>query len=421
MIKATEMQASSGSLQVGVYNISIAKPVSHANVLIFNYNQDGARNVIYEVQTDIDGQTEVLSLPAPPLEYSLSPDMPKPFSEYDIEVTADGFESVLVNNVQIFPNQIAIAPVDMVPLGVSESNEEEVINITPPTLWGDYPSKIPEEEIKAMPDESGFVVLDEVIIPEYIVVHDGVPNDNSAPNYYVPFKDYIKNVASSEIYSTWPDAAIRANILAIISFTLNRVYTEWYRGRGKSFTITNSTAYDHYFVYGRNIFEEINIIVDEMFTTYIKRYGVKQPLFAQYCDGVRVSCPNWLSQWGCVDLAERGYSAIEILRYYYGDDIYLENAELVSGIPQSYPGSPLRLGSTGSDVRTIQNQLNVISNNYPSIIKVRADGVFGEQTQEAVIRFQQIFNLTVDGIVGFATWYQISNIYVAVSKLAELN
>lgn len=420
MLKAMEMQSSSGGLQVGVYNITIAQPVSHANVIVFNYNSDGARNVIYEVQTDVDGQTEVLQLPTPPLEYSLSPNMPKPFSEYDIEVTADGFESVLINNVQIFPQQIAIAPVDMIPLDISEENEE-VINIAPPTLWGDYPSKIPEEEIKAMPDESGFVVLDEVVIPEYIVVHDGAPNDSSAPDYYVPFKDYIKNVASSEIYSTWPDAAIRANILAIISFTLNRVYTEWYRGRGKTFTITNSTAYDHFFVYGRNIFEEINIIVDEMFTTYIKRYGVRQPLFAQYCDGVRVSCPNWLSQWGCVDLAENGYSAIEILRYYYGEDIYLENAEIVSGIPQSYPGSPLRLGSTGNNVRIIQNQLNAISNNYPSISKIRADGVFGEQTQEAVIRFQQIFNLTVDGIVGFATWYQISNVYVAVSKLAELN
>lgn len=184
--------------------------------------------------------------------------------------------------------------------------------------------------------------------------------------------------------------------------------------------LTYSTAYDHFFVYGRNIFEEINIAVDEMFTTYIKRIGSRQPLFAQYCDGVRVNCPNWLSQWGCVDLAEAGYSAIDILRYYYGDDIYLENATSVSGVPQSYPGTPLRLGSTGNDVRTIQNQLNRIADNYPSINKVRVDGVYGEQTEEAVIRFQQIFNLTVDGVVGFSTWYAISNIYVAVTKMAEL-
>lgn len=419
MIKTMEVQDSLGGLQVGVFNISIAKPVSHANVQIFNYNEDGARNLIYAIETDIDGQTEIIYLSAPPIEYSLSPDMPKPFSEYNVEITADGFESVLVNNVQIFSGQIAIQHIDLTPLVASNENNE-VIDILPPTLWGDYPSKIPEEEVKALPDESGFVVLDEVIIPEYIVVHDGTPNDNSAPDYYIPFKDYIKNVASSEIYSTWPDAAIRANVLAIISFTLNRVYTEWYRGKGKSFTITSSTAYDHFFVYGRNIFEEINIIVDEMFTTYIKRPGSRQPLFAQYCDGVRVSCPNWLSQWGCVDLAESGYSAIDILKYYYGNDIYLENASSVSGVPQSYPGTPLRLGSSGNDVRTIQNQLNRIADNYPTINKIRADGVFGENTEEAVIRFQQIFNLTTDGVVGFSTWYAISNIYVAVTKMAEL-
>lgn len=241
MIKAAEISQSFGSIQVGVFNMGIAMPVNDARVNIFNYNADGARNLIYAVSTDSDGQTDVLSLPTPPLDYSLSPDMPKPFSEYNVEVNADGFENALINNVQIFSGQISIQHIDLIPTGIS-NNETEVINIPAPTLWGDYPPKIPEEEVKEIPDESGFVVLDQVVIPEYIVVHDGRPNDTSAPNYYVPFKDYIKNVASSEIYSTWPDAAIRANVLAIISFTLNRVFTEWYRGKGKNFTITSSTA-----------------------------------------------------------------------------------------------------------------------------------------------------------------------------------
>ncbi len=419
MIKAMELQNSRGMLKVGVFSLSIAKPISYANVRIFNYNNDGTRNVILIMETSVDGITETVSLSAPPIEYSLSPNMPKPFSEYDVEITADGFESALINNVQIFSEQTAILNVNLNP-SISTNYNQEIINIFPPRLWGNYPSKIPEQEIKPIPDESEFAVLDQIVIPEYIVVHDGNPNDPSAPNYYVPFKDYIKNVVSSEIYSTWPDAAIRANVLAVISFTLNRVFTEWYRGKGKAFTITSSTAYDHFFVYGRNTYEEINLIVDEMFTTYIKRYGSRQPLFAQYCDGVKVNCPNWLSQWGCVDLAEAGYSAIDILRYYYGNDIYLENASRVSGVPISYPGTALRLGSVGNDVRTIQNQLNRIADNYPSINKVKEDGIFGAQTEEAVLKFQQIFNLTVDGIVGFSTWYQISNIYVAVSKLAEL-
>lgn len=183
--------------------------------------------------------------------------------------------------------------------------------------------------------------------------------------------------------------------------------------------ITYATAYDHFFVYGRNIYEEISNIVDEMFTTYVTRPGIRQPLFTQYCDGVRVTCPNWMSQWGSQELAEQGYSAVDILRYYYGDDIYLEQAEKVSGIPSSFPGN-LQSGDSGPNVRTIQEQLNAISNNYPAIPKIRVDGVFGEQTRDAVMAFQEIFNMPVSGIVDFPTWYQISGIYVAVEKLAEL-
>lgn len=296
--------------------------------------------------------------------------------------------------------------------------EPTTINIKENTLWGDFPPKIPEAEVKPLPEASGFVVLDEVVIPEFIVVHSGGPN-SAGQDYWVPFKDYIKNVASSEIYSTWPVATIRANVLAIISFTLNRVFTEWYRGQGKNFTITNSTAFDQAFSYGRNIYAEISNIVDEVFTNYITRNGIMQPLLTQYCDGKRVSCPNWLSQWGSATLGEQGRNYLEILKNYYGD-IYIDQAKIVSGVPVSYPGAPLNLGSNGAAVRTIQNQLNAISNNYPLIPKVRVDGIYGQQTAEAVRTFQKIFNMPQTGVVDFATWYRISHIYVAVTRLATL-
>ena len=238
--------------------------------------------------------------------------------------------------------------------------------------------------------------------------------------FYVPFKDYIKNVASSEIYSTWEDSAIRANVLAINSFTLNRVYTEWYRSMGYNFTLTNSTAFDQSFVFGRTIFDRISRIVDESFTTYIKRYNANQPLFAQYADGRRVSRDGWLSQWGSQELAQRGYTAIEILRYYYGDDIYLEQAETVSGVPVSYPGTELTIGSTGSAVAAIQNQLDRIGRTYYSVGRPTPDGIYGTQTAASVSAFQGIFNLPQTGVVDLATWYQISQVYVALEKLAEL-
>lgn len=412
------MQSETGNLRVAVFNTSVAIPIGNARVFILQNDEQGNQTTLAEVFTDVSGQTDLIQLPAPPFQYSLEPDQPRPYSEYNVYVESDGFEPALINGVQIFSQSTAIQEVYLLP--IEESEQEEIINIPPPTLWGNYPTKIPESEEKELSPETGFVVLDEVVIPEYIVVHDGDPNDSSAPNYWVSYKDYIKNVASSEIYSTWPDAAIRANILAINSFTLNRVYTEWYRNMGKDFTITNSTRYDQFFVYGRNIFEEISVVVDEMFTNYIKRPGQRQPLFTQYCDGRSVSCPNWLSQWGSASLAEEGYSTIQILRYYYGNDIYLETASKVSGVPTSYPGYALELGSTGNSVRTIQEQLNSISNNYPAINKVVVDSVFGERTREAVITFQGIFNLPQSGIVDFPTWYEISEVFVAVEKLAEL-
>lgn len=257
-------------------------------------------------------------------------------------------------------------------------------------------------------------------IPQTITVHLGAP-DSDAENVTVSFADYIKNVASSEIYPTWPENAIRANIYAQISYALNRIYTEWYRSRGYPFDITNSTAYDQSFVKNRDIFENISQIVDEIFNDYIKREGSLEPLFAAFCDGREVVCDG-LSQWGSVDLANQGYTPFEILTQYYGDDIELVRDAPIQNITQSFPGETLRIGSSGREVRDIQVQLNRISKDYPSISKIQnVDGVFGEATENAVREFQRIFNLTPDGLVGKATWYKIKYIYVAVANLAELD
>lgn len=257
------------------------------------------------------------------------------------------------------------------------------------------------------------------IIPEYITVHLGAPGTN-APNVTVPFAEYIKNVASSEIFPTWPESAIRANILAQISYALNRVYTEYYRSRGYDFDITNSTSIDQSYVEGREIFENIGQIVDEIFSTYISRQGNVEPLFAAYCDGVEVRC-NGLSQWGTVSLAQQGRTPYEILQYYFGDDIDLVYDAPIGGVEESYPGVLLRLGSSSDAVRFIQERLNRISQNYPNIPRISNPiGIFNTETENAVRTFQQTFNLTPDGVVGRATWYAILRIYAAVKRLADI-
>lgn len=256
-------------------------------------------------------------------------------------------------------------------------------------------------------------------IPQTVTVHLGAP-DEPAANVTVNFPDYIKNVASSEIYPTWDESAITANINAQVSFVLNRVYTEYYRSRGYDFTITSSTAYDQKFIQGRNIFENIDRITDEIFNRYIRRQGTEEPLFAQFCNGTTTTCDG-LSQWGSQALAEEGLNSIEILRNYYGNDIELVVNVPISGIRSSYPGSPVRIGDTGNDVIVIQRELNRISQNYPAIPKINpVDGIFGENTQNSVIKFQEIFNLTSDGIVGEATWYKLVFLYVGVTRLSEL-
>ncbi|GHV00770.1 peptidoglycan-binding protein [Clostridia bacterium] len=404
-----------GGLKIDTYAGTVARPVDNARVTV--RPRGDSQKILEELVTDSSGQSPEIELAAPPVEYSMEPAEPMPYSEYDLDVTADGFEPVHIEGVQILPDSTAIQPVYLKP--IAGRNERETIQIPRHVLWGEYPPKTPEEEVKPLPPAENFVVLPNPVIPETIIVHAGAPANSSAPNYYVPFKDYIKNVASCEIYATWPESTLTANILAIVSFTLNRVYTEWYRGKGYPFTITNSTAYDHAFQYGRNIFEQISRVVDDVFSMYITRPNIRQPLLAQYCDGRKVSCPQWMTQWGSKSLGDQGWPAINILKNFYGWDIFLMNATRVEGVPQSFTGS-LQLGSSGTAVRTIQEQLNAVSKNYPLIPKLKADGIFGANTLSAVKTFQNVFNLPSTGIVNSATWYKISDIYVAVTRLGEL-
>ena len=411
----TENAESRGTLQVSVVSALGLIPVENATVTIsYTGVPDQA---IESLTTDSSGQTPTVSLPAPPIELSLDPDATiQPYSEYNITVTAEGYEPVSVSGSELLADQLSLQPIVMNPLEATDE-DEKLVDIPVHTLFGDYPPKIPEEEIKPMAD-TGEIVLSRVVVPEYVIVHDGAPSDSTASNYWVRYKDYIKNVASSEIYSTWPEAAIYANILVIMSFTLNRVYTEWYRNQGYNFTITSSTAYDQKWIYGRNIFENIDYLVDSIFANYLARPGVQQPIFTSYCDGNRVTC-NGLSQWGSKYLADQGYSAIEIIRYYYGNDMYIATADIISGVPSSYPGYDLTIGSSGDKVRQLQTQLNRIARNYPAIPTVVADGIYGPSTAESVRTFQRIFNLPQTGVTDYPTWYEISDIYVGVSRIAE--
>lgn len=412
MQKATDR----GQLKIHVTTERGFFPIKDASICL-SYTGNPTE-IIEELSTDISGQTAAVELPAPPLEYSMEPSEFQPYSEYTIQVNASGYRPINISGISVLPDKTSIQNVRMETATVENPLERNIV-ITANTLYGNFPPKIPEDEIKPM-TESGEIVLSRVVIPEYVIVHDGPPSDSSANDYYVRYRDYIKNVASSEIYATWPDAALRANILAIMSFTLNRVYTEWYRNKGYDFTITSSTAFDHKFVYGRNIFSNISNIVDEMFNSYLSRPNVRQPILTQYCDGQRVSCPNWMTQWGSKYLADQGYSTIEILRYYYGSSMYINTADEISGVPASWPGSNLEVGSTGDKVRMLQEQLNRIARNYPALPTIAVDGIYGSATKAAVEKFQSIFGLPVTGIVDFRTWYRISEIYVAVSRIAEL-
>ena len=406
-----------GRLQINVTSEITSYPVSEAEISISYTGIPESQ--LERLKTDSSGQTETVELDAPPVEYSLDEQNDRqPYSEYTLDISAPGYQPMSIAGTEILADVKAIQNVRLKP-SAEGTEEEEVFVIPAHTLYAEYPPKIAEEEIKPV-NETGEIVLSRVVIPEYIVVHDGSPRDSTAKNYYVRYRDYIKNVASSEIYATWPADTIRANVLAIMSFTLNRVYTEWYRNKGYDFTITSSTAFDHKWIPERNIYDSISVIVDELFSNYLSRPNVRQPILTQYCDGRQVTCPNWMTQWGSKSLGDQGYSAIEILRYFYGDNMYINMAQEISGIPASWPGYTLEVGSSGDKVRQMQEQLNVIAGAYPALPKISVDGIYGPATEEAVKKFQEVFDLPVMGKVDYATWYKISGIYVGVSRIAEL-
>lgn len=404
-----------GKLRVNVTESDGIIPIDNATIEIAN---TGTPNTVFEqLNTDANGNSETIELAAPPLEYSMEPTDNQPYSEYNIRITAPGYSEQLITGVQIFSTQTGIQNIRLIPDPTQEYIYDPTV-IGGHTLWEYYPPKIAEAEIKPL-NESGEIVLRKVVVPETIVVHNGTPSDSTATNYYVPYLDYIKNVASCEIYSTWPEASIQANVLAIMSFTLNRVYTEWYRNKNFNFTITSSTAFDHKWMKGKTIYESIERVVDSLYNNFISRPNIKQPILTQYCDGKRVSCPNWMTQWGSKALGDDGFSAIEILRYYYGSDVYINQAEIISGIPASYPGYNLTNGSSGEAVIQIQEQLNRIAQVYSAIPTINVDGIYGPATANAVRQFQKVFNMPQSGIVDYPTWYKISQIYVGVTKIGS--
>lgn len=367
--------------------------------------------------TDASGATVGIPVEAPDPEESLDPANEElPYETVDVEVSAESYRKVRVRGVQVFAGQTALVQVSMEPelIGPREAGSDGTV------IYDIPPNRVDAGSGQDVPDAGiAPAILDSVVIPEYVTVHLGRPTV-SASNVTVSFSHYIKNVCCSEIYPTWPENALRANIYCQISLVLNRIFTEWYRSRGYNFDITNSTSFDQYFVYGRNIFENVSRIVDEIFTTYARKANFIEPFYTEYCNGTTATCPG-LKQWGTVTLAQQGYTPLGILRYYYGNQINLYEASIVSGVPSSYPGYSLSVGSTGTPVATIQTLLTRIRTNYPLIPSVgTVDGIYGNATRLAVRQFQSIFNLTVDGVVGKATWYKISYIYVAVKKLAEL-
>lgn len=420
-----------GTLFIKLLSAEGAFPVPGS--IVISQTENGERVFELKIETDSDGLAPVVTLDAPDRSISLDPESTEiPYAAYDVEATAAEYAPVLIEGVQVYSGVESYLPISMIPVfsagdlspdaftsdtrSVSGAADQQLVHYTipqPALTAASASGPQPRGVCSSQP-----FVLDKVFIPEYITVHLGKPQSYNA-NETVSFPYYIKNVCSSEIYPTWPENALRANIYAQISLALNRVFTEWYPSKGYSFNITNSTQYDQYYVSGRNIFTNISRIVDEIFNTYLRRMGDFAPYYAEYCNGTSVTCSG-MSQWGTVTLANQGLTPIQILRHYYGSNFELATTTDIRSIPSSYPGTPLRIGSTGNSVRIMQRQLNRIGKNYPNIPQLALDGVYGPGTADAVKIFQRQFNLTADGVVGKKTWYKISYIYVAVKKMAEL-
>lgn len=382
-------------------------------IRVYKINQG---EIVYEnfYVTNREGKTTNIPLYAPDIELSLEEENDvRPYETYNVEFRLSGYEVQEIQNIQIFAEEACYLPIHPTPTRRQVFPGRSISSIIDHHLLTNYGGNNQGQ----MPMNLGRV-RGEVIIPTFITVHLGRPQ-STAENVTVPFLYYLKNVASSEIYPTWPYEALKANILAQTSLALNRIYTEWYPSQGYDFDITNSTAFDQAFVKDRNIFDSVSEVVNEVFNLYIQKANYQEPYYTEYCDGKIATCPG-MKQWGTLSLANQGYTAIEILRYYYGDSIQIRESNNIQDMKASYPGI-LKIGSRGQEVMEMQEFLNAIAINYPAIpVIFPVNGIFGESTEEAVRVFQRQFNLTVDGIVGKATWYKISYIYVAVRKLAEL-
>ncbi len=405
-----------GKLIVVLRTASGALPINNGSITV---SDERGNAVFYEFLTAASsGISKVATLETPPKSISLDSDegTARPYSLYTVDIRAEGSYRMEITGVQMFEDTTTQLPIELIPLpeNISSPDDADIIII-----------RIPEHVLRSTPpqsDENAIAIpavniATGVYIPETITVHLGTP-DEGAPNVTLPFIDYIKNVASSEIYPTWPEESLRANIIAQISLSLNRIYTEWYRSRGYSFDITNSTAFDQAFVYGRNVFEEMSVIVDEIFNNYLVRPNSIEPLFASYCNGTTTTCAG-LSQWGTVSLAEGGQSSEDILGFYYGNVIITETDDIRTP-EESYPGEPLSNGDEGEDVRILQEQLNRIAINFPQLPLTEVTGVYGESTVNAVSEFQRLFVLPVTGVTDRATWYRVSQIYSSVKRLAEI-
>lgn len=384
---------------------------------------DAGGSVRARLVTDADGFAEAADLPAPDAAYSLDAanTTVQPYALYRIEAALDGWQPLVLNGVQVFDAQQTVARLNLLPAGAAPASavsrtgevETDIVTIPPHTLFAGNGGSGPAPE-ELLPGS----VLTRIVVPKKITVHLGKPSAN-VRNVTVSFQSYIANVASSEVYPTWPEEALRANIIAQVSLALNRIWTEWYPSRGYSFNITGSPGYDQAYVNGRTVFAVMERLTAELFNTFVQRSGDAEPYFTEYCDGKTVTCPG-MKQWGTVDRAREGMNALQILRYYYGNRVQLVTTDNIAAIPSSYPGSPLRRGSTGTNVRILQKQLSRIAKDYPSFGKPVVTGTFDEATENSVKKFQKQFSLTADGVVGRATWNKVSFIYVSVKDLAEL-
>lgn len=429
---------SNSNLKIHCFLASSYIPVVGAKVIITEADRDfNNLKEVLTTETKESGLVENISLEVPLCSTGKINEVP--YGIYNIEVSKEGFKNVIVKGVQVFPNKKSIQRIYLekgqkdaacsknfivIPehkqvmqqcSSCQGSQSSLKLKAEPPVKTGGKNKKRKQNK----KNRSMMRVLGEVEIPSVITVHCGAPDNSEAPNYTVSFIDYIKNVGSSELYSTWDSNSLRANLYCIISFVLNRVYTEWYPSRGYDFDITNDTAYDQAFVYGRTTYNSINVLADQLFTNYLERPGEEAPFFAQFCNGTTSTCPGWLSQWGSQYLAQNGDTPYEILTYYYGQNLNILEASTVNGYPVSFPGYPITLWMEGSNVRTIQSQLNVIGDSYPAIPQLAEDGIYGPKTENSVQIFQGIFDLPTTGIVNSATWYSISRVFVGVTNISN--